>query len=245
MDKTILITGSSSGIGKATALRFAKEGYNIIINYLDNKQGADEVVLEIQKLGSKAIAIQADITEEKEAERLVNESLKEFQTIDILVNNVGGYIDGDEWNGSSNIWKDTFNKNIISTLNVSKFLIPLFLKDKKGIIINMSSRYCVDGQIDAIAYAASKAAIVNITQSYTKLLAPFGRANSVSPGPVKTGYWLRAEQSEIDENLKQIPLHSFVLPEEVADMIYYLCSDSGRMITGQNLFIDGGYNLIK
>jgi len=96
MNKTILITGSSKGIGKATALRFAKDGNNIIINYLADKNSADNVVSEIKKLGSNAIAIQADVTKEDEAKKLVDLSIQEFKTIDILINNVGGYIDGDE-----------------------------------------------------------------------------------------------------------------------------------------------------
>jgi 3-oxoacyl-[acyl-carrier protein] reductase len=96
MSKTILITGSSSGIGRATALRFAEDGFNVIANYLNNQNGAEEVVVEIQKMGAKAIAIKADVTKEDEVKKLIELSVKEFGTIDILVNNVGGYIDGDE-----------------------------------------------------------------------------------------------------------------------------------------------------
>jgi len=96
MSKTILITGSSSGIGRATALRFAENGFNVIVNYLNNQNGAEEVVAEIQKMGAKAIAIKADVTKEDEVKKLIELSIKEFGTIDILVNNVGGYIDGDE-----------------------------------------------------------------------------------------------------------------------------------------------------
>lgn len=96
MSKTILITGSSSGIGRATALRFAENGFNVIVNYLNNQNGAEEVVAEIQKMGAKAIAIKADVTKEDEVKKLIELSIKEFGTIDILVNNVGGYVDGDE-----------------------------------------------------------------------------------------------------------------------------------------------------
>jgi len=96
MSKTILITGSSSGIGRATALRFAENGFNVIVNYLNNQNGAEEVVVEIQKMGAKAIAIKADVTKEDEVKKLIELSVKEFGTIDILVNNVGGYIDRDE-----------------------------------------------------------------------------------------------------------------------------------------------------
>lgn len=245
MSKTILITGSSIGIGRATALRFAEDGFNVIVNYLNNQNGAEEVVVEIQKMGAKAIAIKADVTKEDEVKKLIELSVKEFGTIDILVNNVGGYIDGDEWNGNLQTWKDTFEKNVISTLNVSKFVIPIFQKEQKGVIINLASRYCNDGQIDAIAYAASKATIVNITQAYAKLLAPFGRVNSVAPGPVNTGYWLRADKEEKDKNLNMIPMKRFSEPFEIADLIYFLCSDNAKSITGQNIFIDGGHSNLK
>jgi len=96
MSKTILITGSSSGIGRATALRFAEDGFNVIVNYLNNQNGAEEVVAEIQKMGAKAIAIKADVTKEDEVKKLIELIVKEFGTIDILVNNVGGYINRDE-----------------------------------------------------------------------------------------------------------------------------------------------------
>ncbi len=242
MPKTILITGSSSGIGKAIALCFAKNGYNIIINYLNNRNGAEEVLKQVESLGSKALIIQADVTVEDEAKKLIDESIKKFNTIDILINNVGGYIDGDEWDGSHQTWEDTLKKNVISTLNVSKFAIPMFQKQQSGIIINMSSRYCEKGQIDAITYAASKSCVVNITQAYAKLLAPFGRTNCISPGAVNTGYWLRAPKEEIEENFKNIPMGRFIEPDEVANLAYYLCSDDAKMITGQNIFIDGGFN---
>ena len=242
MTKTILVTGSSSGIGRAIALYFAKSGYNIVINYLNNKNGAEEVSKEAEKLGSKSLVIQADVTLESDAEKLIQATLKEFGVIDILINNVGGYIDGDEWDGSSKVWEDTFKKNTISTLNVSKFAILAFQKQQSGVIINIASRYCESGQVDAIVYAAAKASVFNITQAYAKLLAPFGRANCISPGAVNTGYWLRAGKEEIDENLKNIPMGRFVEPEEVAKLAYYLCSDDAGMITGQNIFIDGGFN---
>lgn len=243
-NKIVLITGASSGIGKATALRFAEDKAKIIINYLNNTDGATEVAEMVKQLGAEVITVQADISKEEGARYLTEKSIEAFGTIDILINNAGGFIEGDEWNGSAMVWQASIEKNLLSVLNVSKSVIPLFLKDKKGVIINTSSRYSVSGQADAITYAASKTAIVNITQSYAKLLAPFGRANAVSPGAVNTGYWLRASKKEIEENLAKIPMNKFVEPKEVAELIYYLASDKAKMITGQNIIIDGGYSLI-
>jgi 3-oxoacyl-[acyl-carrier protein] reductase len=113
-NKTILITGGSSGIGKATALMFAKNGADIAITYKGNKNGADEVVNEIEKLGQKAIAVQADLISENEAKKVADEVLNKFGKIDVLINNAGRYIDGDEWNGPSEVWTKSLQQNLVS-----------------------------------------------------------------------------------------------------------------------------------
>lgn len=110
-------------------------------------------------------------------------------------------------------------------------------------IVNVASRFSFSGQFDALAYSAAKAGVVNITQSYAKLLAPFGRANAVSPGAVNTGYWLTAPKNELKETLSSIPLKKLLETEDVAKAILFLASDDARMITGHNLVVDGGYNL--
>jgi len=226
--KTILITGGSSGIGKATALLFAKNGANIAFTYKSNKAGADEVVKAIENLGQKAIAIEADLINESEAKNVVDETIKILGKIDVLVNNAGRYIDGDEWNGSSDIWVKSLQQNLVSVMNVSKYVIEIFQKQKSGVIINVASRYSTDGQPDSLSYSASKAGVVNITQAYAKLLAPYGRANAVSPSAVKAGYWLRASEEEVEAQGK------LVEPEKVAEKILSLASGEAKDITGQN-----------
>ena len=119
-DKTVLITGGSSGIGAATAIMFAKNGANVAITYKDNKEGAERVAAEIEKLGQKALTIQADLINEVEAKNAVNETIRKFGRIDILVNNAGRYIDGDEWNGPSEVWVKSLQQNLVSVMNVSK-----------------------------------------------------------------------------------------------------------------------------
>ena len=135
--KTILITGGSSGIGKATALMFAKNGANIAFTYKSNKAGADEVTKEIENLGQKALAVQADLISEKEAKNVVSQTIKTFGKIDVLVNNAGRYIDGDEWNGSADIWVKSLQQNLVSVMNISKYVIEVFQKQKSGIMINI------------------------------------------------------------------------------------------------------------
>lgn len=242
-NKVVIVTGSSSGIGAETALAFAKEGASVIITYKENKKGADDIASQICILGGKVLVIQADLINESEAKNVVEKTKDEFGRLDILVNNAGRYIDGDEWNGNADIWTKSLAQNLVSTMNMSKYAIEVFQNQKSGILVNMSSRFSIQGQYDALAYSASRAGIVNITQSYAKLLAPFGRANAVSPGAVNTGYWLRAPKDELEATIAQSPLKKLVEVEDVANLILFLASDKASSITGQNIFVDGGFNL--
>lgn len=242
--KTALITGGSSGIGRATALAFAGAGYQVAISYNKNKTGAQETLKQIEVCGVPCIMIEAELSSEENAKALVEAVLEKFKSLDVLVNNAGGYIDGDEWNiGTDDIWTRTLQQNLVSAMNVSKYVVQHFMERKAGVMVNVASRHGLSGQDDALAYAAAKAGIINITQAYAKLLAPFGRANAVSPGAVNTGYWLTAPQNELDETLIDTPTKKLVEPEEIAEAILYLASNQAISITGHNLVVDGGYVL--
>lgn len=242
-DKVVIITGASSGIGAETALAFAKEGANVVITYKENKDGADETASKIDELGGKVLIVQADLINEVEAKNVIEKTKEEFGKLDILVNNAGRYIDGDEWNGDSEIWTKSLSQNLISVMNMSKYVIEVFQNQKQGVLVSVASRYCIQGQYDSLSYAAAKAGIVNITQAYAKLLAPFGRANAVSPGAVNAGYWLRAPKEELEETIAKNPMGSLIEIKDVVEMILFLASDKSANITGQNIFIDGGFNL--
>jgi 3-oxoacyl-[acyl-carrier protein] reductase len=232
--KVVLVTGSSRGIGKAIAILFAKEGAILVVNYSKSEKEANEVLKEIKNI-SNGIKIKCDVSNENQVKKMVAQILKKFGKIDILVNNAGKYIEGDEWDGNSKIWRKTLNDNLISAMNVSKYVAETFQKQKSGVIINIASRYSVLGQYDSLAYSASKAGIVNITQAYSRLLAPFGRANAISPGPVKAGYWLRAPKEEIDSTLSSLPNKRFLEAEEVANLALDLACD--EKINGKNILL--------
>ena len=236
-NKVALVTGSSKGIGKEVALLLAKEGAKVVINYLESEKEAKEVLKQVKEL-SDGIMIQCDVSKEKEVKQMIEEIVKKFGTVDILVNNAGKYIDGDEWNGSSVAWEETLKDNLISVMNVSKYVCELFVKQQSGIMVNVASRYSNSGVFDALAYSASKAGVANLTQAYSKLLAPFGRANAVSPGPVNSGYWLRAPQEEIDRTLASLSNRRLIEPEDVAKRILFLITDESKNITGQNIAIN-------
>ena len=238
--KIALITGGSSGIGAATATLFAQEGAKIAMSYRENKTGANAVA---SKINSDFLIVQADLTQGEDVTNLVEKVIDHFGRIDVLINNAGRYISGDEWNGDTDIWEKSLQQNLISVMNVSKQVIKIMQKQKSGIIINVASRHSVSGQSDALSYAAAKAGVVSITQAYAKLLAPFGRANAVSPGTVRAGYWLTASKKELDDNLATTPLGKLIEPEDIAETILFLASDKARMITGQNIIVDGGYTL--
>jgi len=237
-NKVILITGGSSGIGKTTAVLFAKLGANVAITYKSNKNGAEETVSQIKKLGRKTLSIRANLTNDEDAEKVVRDVIKEFGRIDVLVNSAGRYVEGDEWNLKAETWIESIKQNLISVMSVSKYVIETFKKQGSGVIVNVASKHGVFGHADSISYGAAKAGIINITQAYSKLLSSFGgRANSVSPSAVNAGYWLTAPKEELEERLSRRPDHKLIDPNEVAEKIVFLASDDAEDINGQNFII--------
>ncbi|MFA5962105.1 MAG: SDR family oxidoreductase [Parcubacteria group bacterium] len=239
-NKVVIVTGASSGIGAEIALMFASEGANLVITYKENKTGAEEVASKIIKVGGGAIIAQADLINELDAKNVIKKARSEYGKIDVLVNNAGGYIDGDEWNGTSDIWTRSLQQNLVSVMNVSKYAIEIFQEQKSGVMVNISSRHSMQGQFGSLAYAAAKAGVVNITQAYAKLLAPFGRANAVSPGAVNAGYWLTAPKEELESTLENMPLKKLIETKDVAEIVLFLASDKAKNVTGQNILVDGG-----
>ncbi|MDP4009982.1 MAG: SDR family oxidoreductase [Candidatus Shapirobacteria bacterium] len=239
-DKVVLVTGGSSGIGMATAILFAEKGADVAITYKSNKKGAENVVDQIKSMGRKSIKIKADLSKDEDAKKAVKSVIKEFKKLDIVINNAGRYIDGDEWNLKSETWIKSIKQNLISVISVSKYATEFFEKQGSGIIVNVASKHGISGHTDSISYGAAKAGVINVThQSYSKLLSSFGgRANSVSPGAVNTGYWLTAPREELEARLARNPNHKLLETEDVVKKIVFLCSDEARGINGQNFPIE-------
>jgi len=231
-NKTVIITGGSSGIGKSTALLFAQNNANVVITYKSNKKGADETVQELTTLGSESLAIKANLINEDEARNVIKQTVERFGKIDVLVNNAGRYIDGDEWDGASDIWTESIQQNLVSVMNISKHIIKVFEKQRHGNIINIASRHGVKGRADTIAYGAAKAGVINITQAYAELLGNFGgRVNVISPSAVKAGYWITAPKEELDAQ------DSLIDPLKIAEQILFLASDDSKEMNGENIQI--------
>ncbi|MCX6803404.1 MAG: SDR family NAD(P)-dependent oxidoreductase [Candidatus Diapherotrites archaeon] len=244
--KVVLVTGASRGIGKATALLFAKEGASIVVDYhvsefeLNAKENAATVVSEIQKSGGKAVAIECDVSSEDEVKQLFNKAVKEFGKIDVLVNNAGIVYDEPFDKKSAEHWKRTLEVNLIGLFLCSKQVAKVM---KTGSIINIASTNAINSfNPESMDYDAAKAGILTLTKNLAKELAPTIRVNSVAPGWVDTDMNKNLSKEFIKEETNKIYLKRFATPEEIAKLILFLASDDAAYLTGSNIVIDGGHD---
>ncbi|MBI1973252.1 SDR family oxidoreductase [Candidatus Micrarchaeota archaeon] len=238
--KVALITGSSRGIGKATALLFAKEGAKIVVNCDVKDLELKRAVEEIQRIGSEAIAIKCDVSDEKQVKKMVEKAVAKFGRIDILVNNAGIVFDVPFKERTAEQWKRTLAVNLIGTFLCSKYVAP-HMPDG-GRIINTASTNGINSFTPAsMDYDASKAGIIILTRDLAKELAPKILVNSVAPGWVNTQINKDLPKDFVDKETKKIYLKRFAEPEEIAKTILFLASDDASYITGTTIIIDGGY----
>ena len=241
-NKIALITGSSRGIGKATALLFAKEGAKVVVNYLFSKKEAFAVVDEIRKIGSNATAIKCDISKETDVKKMVQKTIDKFGKIDILVNNAGIVFDVPFFDRTAKQWKKTLDVNLLGTFLCSKYTSQQMLKTGGGKIINISSTNGINTfSPEAMDYDASKAGIIILTRDLAKELAPKIQVNAIAPGWVNTEMNKDLPKDFVKEETKKIYLKRFAKPEEIAMAILFLASDEASYITGSILKVDGGY----
>ncbi|TSC81944.1 MAG: hypothetical protein G01um101420_727 [Parcubacteria group bacterium Gr01-1014_20] len=241
-DKIILVTGSSRGIGRATAIAFAQEGANVVVNYVKNKPAGDKVVAEIKKLGADAIAIQADVANENEVQRMINETVKHFGGIDVLVNNAGIVFDVPIFEKTVEQWERTLKVNLIGAFLCTKYAVP-HMKNRKGAsILNISSTNGIDSlSPESADYDTSKAGVMSLTKNLSQSLAPNIRVNSIAPGWIDTEINKDLPKDFIKSETDKIALRRWGQPEEVAKAVLFLCSEDASFITGSTLVIDGGY----
>ncbi len=240
-NKTVFVTGASRGIGKQVALKFAEEGYNVVINYTSSKTNVEELKSEFESKGAKALIMQADVTNKEAIEELVKKAIEEFGSIDVLVNNAGITRDNLLMRMSEEEFDKVIEVNLKGTYIVTKIVTRYMMKKRKGSIINLSSVVGVAGNAGQCNYAASKAGIIGFTKSVAKELASRNiRANAVAPGFIETDM-TAVLSDEVKENIhNQIPLKRMGTTKEVANLIYFLGSDESAYITGQVINVDGG-----
>ena len=240
--KTVLITGGSRGIGKAVAIKFAENGYQIIINYVSDKTDTQQLKKELLQAGaSDILLIKADVSNSEDVKNMVKKSIEKFEKIDVLVNNAGITKDNLLMRMSEEEFDKVIQINLKGTYLVTKEVTRYMMKKKKGSIVNLASVVGVAGNAGQCNYAASKAGIIGFTKSVAKELASRNiRANAVAPGFIETDM-TNVLKDEIKENINsQIPLKRMGTAREVAELVYFLGEDSSSYITAQVINVDGG-----
>lgn len=238
--KVAVVTGSSRGIGRAIAVRLAGEGCKVVINYSKDLDGAKVT----QKLiGRDSVIVQADVSKVEDCKKLIQESVKKFGKIDILVNNAGIFNVKSIDKVDESDWEDVINTNSKSALFCSKYAAPYM---KNGAIVNISSIVAYRSRPNRTIYAASKSAIVGLTQSLAMELAPRIRVNAVAPGLIATDLTKRilSSSKEYKRRISTIPLNRIGEPEDVANAVVFLSSAEAAYVTGTIVHIDGGASVI-
>ena len=239
--KTALITGSSRGIGRAISILFARNNYNVVINYNKSEKEAQELYDMLRKENLSIRIFKADVSNVQEANALVNYTIGQFENIDVLVNNAGITKDGLLMAMSEADFDDVIDTNLKGCFQMIRFASRRMMKQRYGRIINVSSVSGVAGNAGQANYCASKAGMIGLTKSAAKELASRGiTCNAIAPGFVKTEM-TDVLSDEVKENAKkQIPLGRFAEPEDIANAAVFLASDKAAYITGQVLLVDGG-----
>jgi 3-oxoacyl-[acyl-carrier protein] reductase len=241
--KRALITGGSRGIGKATALLFAEAGCDVAVNYLNQKNAAEEVKSAVEKIKKKCLIVKADVRNKKEVKRAVDFIVKEWERIDILVNSAGVWTYGEMGSMEARIWRETMEINLDGVFHVCNAVIPYMKMNEGGEIINVSSTAGVRGEAFHSHYAASKGALIALTKSLAVELSTFNiRVNCVAPGWVDTDMCADVfRDKKFKMKVKNsIPLKRIPSPKDIAGPIMFLASDLARHITGEILNVNGG-----
>jgi len=240
-DKVVVITGSSSGIGKTTAIRFAKEGCKLVINYRINKVGGVEALNELKKY-SEGILVQADVSEPKGVDKLFDEVIKKFGTVHILINNAA--IPNDKVPYLEASYEDILElvrTDLIGPMLCTKRAITYMQKQRFGKIINTSSIRGIEHGGRSVVYAASKAGINSFSKTLAKMVAPNIQVNAVAPGFVKTRNYDNMSKEQINSFIEQTYLKRWVTEDEIADAFIFIAKNDA--ITGQVIYVDAGFTL--
>ncbi len=239
--KIALVTGSSRGIGRATALELARNGCDVVVNYVKNEKKAREVEREIKECGQEALVIKADVSVRKEVKRMRDEIMDTFNKLDILVNNAGIHQHLKSWELSLEDWKHVIEVNVTGAFLCCQVFIPHFKEKRHGRVINISSVVAFIGTDRECHYASSKAGTIGFTKSLSLELAPYNiTVNAIAPGFIETDMtsFENAKEREIVE--KKILLRRVGKPEEIGYAVCFLASDMAEYITGETLNVNGG-----
>lgn len=243
-DKVVLVTGGSRGIGRAIVEVVCSAGARTALTYQSRKDDAERVVRQMADAGSEAVAIQADIRDYKRTQDVVAQTLERFGRLDGLVNNAGITRDKAFMMMSPKDWQDVIDTNLTGTFNACRATVVMFMKQRCGRIVNVTSVAGLMGAERQVNYAASKAGIIGLTRSLAKEVAPYGvTVNAVAPGYIETEMTSMVDPERLEAAKNRIPVGRIGSPPEVALLTAYLLSDAAAYITGQTVVIDGGLTL--
>ena len=241
MSKSTLVTGASRGIGRSIALQLAEEGYNVAVNYAGNKDKAEAVVAEIKDKGVEAFAIQADVANPDEVKDMIQEVVKQFGSLDVLVNNAGITRDNLLMRMKEQEWDDVINTNLKGVFNCIQKATRQMMKQRSGAIINLSSVVGAVGNPGQANYVATKAGVIGLTKTAARELASRNiTVNAVAPGFIVSDMTDALNDDLKDQMKSQIPLGRFGEDTDIANTVAFLASDKAKYITGQTIHVNGG-----
>jgi 3-oxoacyl-[acyl-carrier protein] reductase len=239
--KVAIVTGGTRGIGRAIVLDLAENGADIALNYRKSADLAKELVETIQGMGRRAMIVQADVSSFDDAQAMVQKVLDEFGRVDILINNAGMNWDGVVWKMTEEQWDQVINVDLKGTFNYTRAVTPTFRDQGSGKIVNITSINGLRGKFGQSNYSAAKAGVIGFTKACARELGRSSvNVNAVAPGLIETEMVKEAPEKVREMALAEIVLGRLGLPEEVASVVTFLCTEKARHITGQVIQVDGG-----
>ena len=243
MNKVVVVTGGTRGIGEAISREFAKNAYDIVINFVNSEEKANNLKKELEeKYSIKVLPVKADISNEEECKILFEKSIHEFGKIDVLVNNAGIVIDKEFEDRTIEDWKKTLDVNLIAPFILTKLVGKEMIKQKSGAIINISSTNGINTYYpSSVDYDASKSGLISLTYDSAVQFAPFVRVNAIAPGWVNTEMNKDLPDDFVKDETERILVRRFAEPEEIAKVVIFLASEDASFINSAVIKVDGGW----
>ena len=245
MNKSVLITGASGGIGEALCREFARAGYDVAIHYNNSEESALKLQAELEsQYKVKAVPIKADLKNSEDVKVLAESAINAFGKIDVLVNNAGvAYFSLFQLADDSKV-RELFEINLMSAMNITKEILPTMIKNQWGRIINISSMWGIAGASCEVHYSASKSALIGFTKALAKEVGPSRiTVNCIAPGYIDTNMNSAVDEDSVKEIVDCTPVGRKGQPEDISPLAVFLSDDKASFITGQVISVDGGYGI--